>query len=139
MAPWACNKNLPTCWLALRAAAKAPKRTEGELAEGPQVAVLGLCKKARQCSRMAVVRQDIEPGRLPRACSQPGEKVAPNNDARDWLVPPVEQLLLHQQPEREVQEQWRHPGAASMQHVPRCRHNGIDDKLCVFPQVLAPQ
>ena len=109
-------------------------------AEGPQVAVLGLCKVARQCSRRAEVRQDIEPGRLPRVCSQLSKEVAPNHDVHEWLAPPVVRLLLQQQPGREVQEQWRRPGAASMQHVPRHRHSGIDGRWCVFfSKLLAPQ
>ena len=68
MALRVCIMNTPPCWLALRAAAKAPKKTEGKQVEGPLVAVLGLRKRARQCSR------DMKPGHLPRVCSQLGEK-----------------------------------------------------------------
>ena len=129
MALQACSLNTPSYWLALRAAAKAPKRTEGKQVEDPLAADLGLHTKARRCSR------DMKPGHLPRVCGQVGEKVAPNHVPHDWLVPLVEQLLFRQQPKREEQERWRHPEGATMQHAPLCHHSGINGKLCVFPIV----
>ena len=94
----ACNKNAPSRLQAVRAAAQVPKSTEGMGAGGPQVADLELCRVARQYTRTAVVRQDIGPGLPPRVCSQPAVMAASNHDERDWLVPPVEQLHLDQQP-----------------------------------------
>ena len=79
------------------------------------------------------MHQDIEPDVLPKVCGHLGMKVASNRAARDWLVPPVERLLLRRNPWKEAQEPWQQPEVASMQHVPRHRHSGIDGKWCVFP------
>ena len=132
MALRACKKSTPKYLLALRAVAKPPKKTEGKQAGGPQVAALEQCRVARQCARKAAVHQDVEPDVLPRVCGQLGMEVASNRAARDWLVPPVERLLLRRNPWKEVQELWQQPEVASMQHVPRHRRSGIDGKWCVF-------
>ena len=129
----ACSKNTPSRLLALQVAAKAPKRTEGMRAGGPRVAVLEVCQEARQCAMMAAVHQDIGPGLLPRVCSQPGVMAASIHDVRDWLIPPVEQLLLDQQPGGTVQKLYRQPGVASTQLAPHHHRNGTDGMWCVFP------
>ena len=74
------------------------KKTEGKQAGGPQVAALEQCKVARQCARKAAVYQDIEPDVLPRVCGQLSTEVASHRVARKWLVPPVERLLLRENP-----------------------------------------
>ena len=99
-----CKWSTPWCLLALRAGASSPKKTEEKQAEGPPAAALEQYKVARQCTRKAAVFQDIEPDVLPRVCGHLGKEVAPSHDAQDWLVPPVERLLL-QKPGREAQEQ----------------------------------
>ena len=110
-----CKRSTPWCLLALRAGASGPKKTEGKQAGGPQVAALEQCKVARQCARKAAVHHDVEPDVLPRVCGQLGTEVASNRAARDWLVPPVERLLLRGNPWKEVQELWQQPEVASMQ------------------------
>ena len=112
MALRARKKSTPPYLLALRAVAKAPKRTEGKQAGGPQVAAQEQCRVARQCARKAAVHQDIEPDVLPRVCGQLGKEVASNHAAREWLVPPVERLLLRRNPWKKGQELWQHPEVA---------------------------
>ena len=74
------------------------------------------------------MHQGIEPDILPRVCGQLGMEVASNRDARDWLAPPVERLLLRRNPWKEVQELWQQPEVAMMQRVPRHRCSDIDGK-----------
>ena len=83
MALQACKKSTPTYLLALRAVAKAPQKTEGKQAGGPQVAALEQCRVARQCARKAAVHQDIEPDVLPRVYGQLSTEVASHRVARN--------------------------------------------------------
>ena len=68
------------------------------------MAALGQCMVARQYSGKAMVRQQIEPGHLPKVRDQLGKEVAPHRDAQNYLTHLDEKRFLRSQPGMKMQE-----------------------------------